>query len=70
MMTGHLKKNLLLTMMLMIATLAIAACREKSGSDTQTDTFGTKSGKEITFTAIKHGSIRITFDGKEIEVDR
>ena len=69
MMKEHLKKNLLITMMLMIATLAIAACREKSGSDTQTDTFRTKSGKEITFTAIKHGSIRITFDGRVIEVD-
>ena len=69
MMKEHLKKNLLLTMMLMLATLAIAACKEKSGSDTQTDTFRTKSGKEITFTAIKHGSIRITFDGREIEVD-
>lgn len=69
MMTGHLKKNLLITMMLMIATLAIAACKKKSGSDTQTDTFKTKSGKEITFTAIKHGSIRITFNGREIEVD-
>lgn len=69
MMEGKLKKNLLITMMLMIATLAIAACKKKSGSDTQTDTFKTKSGKEITFIAIKHGSIRITFDGREIELD-
>ncbi len=35
----------------------------------QTDTFLTKSGKQVVITAIKHGSLRITFDGKEIEVD-
>ena len=57
----------------MAATLAFAACSSKTVSqqtgNQQTDTFKTKSGKEIFFTAIKHGSIRITYDGKEIEVD-
>lgn len=33
------------------------------------DTFKTPSGKEIEIYAIKHGSMRIVFDGKEIEVD-
>ena len=70
-----MKKNILLTMLLMVATMAFAACTEKKGTAmrqntaAQTDTFKTKSGKEIIFTAIKHGSIRITFDGREIEVD-
>ena len=41
----------------------------KKDAAAQTDTFKTRSGKEIIFTAIKHGSIRITFDGREIEVD-
>ena len=65
----------MLTMLLMVATMAFAACTEKKGttmrrnSAAQTDTFKTKSGKEVVFTAIKHASIRITFDGKEIEVD-
>lgn len=49
--------------------MTLAACTEKTHAMAKTDTFKTKSGKEITFTAIKHGSIRITFDGKEIEVD-
>ena len=55
--------------------MALAACTEKKGTTmrqntaAQTDTFKTKSGKTIIFTAIKHASIRITFDGKEIEVD-
>ena len=70
-----MKKNILLTMLLLMATMAFAACTGKKGSTVQkstaaqTDTFKTRSGKEIVFTAIKHGSIRITFDGREIEVD-
>lgn len=70
-----MKKNILLTMLLLIATMAFAACTGKKentvqkSAAAQTDTFKTKSGKEIVFTAIKHGSIRITFDGREIEVD-
>lgn len=63
-----MKKNLLLTLLFMLATMTFAACAEKTGT-AQTDTFKTKSGKEIVFTAIKHGSIRITYDGREIEVD-
>lgn len=66
---GQLKKNLLLAMLLMLATMTFAACSVKTNTDAQTDTFKTKSGKEITFSAIKHGSIRITFDSREIEVD-
>ena len=57
----------------MAATLAFAACSGKTESkqtgDQQTDTFKTKNGKDIIFTAIKHASIRIAFDGREIEVD-
>lgn len=70
-----MKKNILLTMLLMVATMALATCTEKNGASAQqngvaqTDTFKTQSGKEVVFTAIKHGSIHITFDGKEIEVD-
>ncbi len=70
-----MKKNVLLTMLLMVATMALAVCTEKKGTITQknataqTDTFKTKSGKTVIFTAIKHASIRINFDGREIEVD-
>ena len=34
-----------------------------------TDTFATPGGKEIVITAIKHASLRIQFDGLEIQVD-
>ena len=37
--------------------------------DYETDVFKTKSGKEVTFHALTHASIRIQYDGKEIEVD-
>ena len=40
-----LKKNLLLTMLLMLATMTFAACSGKTNTDdAQTDTFKTKSG--------------------------
>ena len=35
----------------------------------QTDEFTTKSGKTVTITAIKHASLRIQYDGLEIQVD-
>ena len=35
----------------------------------ETDVFKTKSGKTVTFHALTHASIRIQYDGKEIQVD-
>ena len=35
----------------------------------QTDTFKTKGGQEVVITAIKHASLRIQYDGLEIQVD-
>lgn len=35
----------------------------------QTDTFTTRQGKKVVITAIKHASMEINYDGKEIEVD-
>ncbi len=35
----------------------------------QTDTFKTKGGKEVVITAIKHASLRIQYDGLEIQID-
>ena len=47
----------------MASTIAATA------AEYQTDTFKTKSGKEIVITAIKHASLRIQYDGLEIQVD-
>ena len=38
-------------------------------SEQNTDTFKTKGGKDVTITAIKHATMRIQYDGKEIHVD-
>ena len=35
----------------------------------QTDTFEAPNGKTVTFTCIKHASVRIQYDGLEIQVD-
>ena len=38
-------------------------------SDIQTDALKTKSGKTVVITPIKHASMRIQYDGLEIQVD-
>ena len=48
---------------------ATAAVATGSALDFQTDTFKTKEGKAVTITAIKHASLRIQYDGLEIQVD-
>ena len=47
----------------MASTIAATA------AEYQTDTFKTKGGKEVAITAIKHASLRIQYDGLEIQVD-
>ena len=48
---------------------ATAAVATGSALDFQTDTFKTKEGKAVVITAIKHASLRIQYDGLEIQVD-
>ena len=54
-----------------IGTLAATAAFATTGCamDFQTDTFKTREGKAVTITAIKHASLRIQYDGLEIQVD-
>ncbi len=47
----------------MASTIAATA------AEYQTDTFKTKGGKAVVITAIKHASLRIQYDGCEIQVD-
>ena len=53
------------------AVFAATATSATTGGalDFQTDTFKTKEGKAVTITAIKHASLRIQYDGLEIQVD-
>ena len=48
----------------------ITACGQVQKTDTyEVDEFTTKSGKAVKFHALVHASIRIEFDGREIEID-
>ena len=53
------------------AVFAATAASATTGDalDFQTDTFKTKEGKAVVITAIKHASLRIQYDGLEIQVD-
>ena len=51
-----------------LATIGLfSACGQKV--DYETDVFTTKSGKTVKFYALMHSSIRIEYDGREIEID-
>ena len=48
-------------------TTSIATC--SLAADYPTDTFKTQNGKDVVITAIKHASLRIQYDGLEIQID-
>ncbi len=51
-----------------LATIGLfSACGQKTGYET--DVFTTKSGKTVKIYALMHSSIRIEYDGREIEID-
>ena len=55
--------------LIIIGALAMASTIAATAAEYQTDTFKTKGGKEVVATAIKHASLRIQYDGLEIQVD-
>ena len=54
-----------------IFTLAMTTAMTAAAfaGDIQTDTFNTVGGKDVVITTIKHASLRIQYDGLEIQVD-
>ena len=52
-----------------VVSAAVASATTGGETDFQADTFKTKEGKTVTITAIKHASLRIQYDGLEIQVD-
>ena len=50
---------------MLLSCLTAAGCNAAQ----KVDEFTTKSGKKVTITCIKHGSIEINFDGTEIQID-
>lgn len=71
--------KLYITFLAILAMLPLCGCAKEATTTTQgdtamnnsnaTDTFTTPGGKKIVITAIKHASLRIQFDGLEIQVD-
>jgi len=60
-----MKTTTIITILAMTTTLAA----DSFAAEFQTDTFKTKGGKEVVITAIKHASLRMQYDGLEIQVD-
>ena len=54
---------------LALAALSLTACAKQPKEMYETDEFQTQSGKTVRLHALVHSSIRIEFDGKEIEAD-
>ena len=68
----HFKKtNAMKAIALPILLGIMTACGQHSTPNElyETDSFTTKSGKTVKFHALVHASIRIEYDGKEIEID-
>ena len=57
-----MKKSLFI---MLLGCLTAAGCNAAQ----KVDEFTTKSGKKVTITCIKHGSIEINYDGTEIQID-
>lgn len=53
-------------MLAALTAIGFTACGQKTY---ETDTFATKSGKSVKIHALMHSSIRIEFEGMEIEID-
>ena len=60
-----MKTRTILTALAMLTGISLTAL----AAGYQTDTFRTQNGKDVVITAIKHASLRIQYDGLEIQVD-
>ena len=56
-------------MSLVSGLLAILSCNGKAVSNYESEVFFTDSGKPVTVTLIKHGSLEIRYNGRSIQVD-
>ena len=53
----------------LLALLGLAACSQQGFENVEVDSFTTQSGKTVKIHALVHSSMRIDFDGTEIEID-
>lgn len=59
----------ILTVLFAVLGMTTAYCQNIHKQTYEVDEFQTKSGKSVKFHALMHASIRIEYDGKEIEID-
>ena len=58
------------TITCLLATIVLAtACGQQTHDGFETDSFTTKNSKTVKLHALTHASIRIEYDGKEIQID-
>ena len=62
-------KNLATTLLAMSIFSLFAKADTNAVASLQTDAFEAPNGKSVAFTCIKHGSLRIRYDGLEIQID-
>ena len=66
-------KNILAVILTALSCLSCNSQQATSGSastrDVQEDVYTTRSGKQVTFTFIKHASLEIKYDGLSIQID-
>ena len=66
-------KNILAVILTTLSCLSCNSQQATSGSSAtrgaQEDVFATRSGKQVTFTFIKHASLEIKYDGLSIQID-
>ena len=65
-------KNIIAVMLTLLTCLSCNSQKTASSggsSETDGDVFTTQSGKQVSFTFIKHGSLEIKYDGLSIQID-
>ena len=62
-------KKLMMSLCALLGLTTATVAQRQQGSAYEVDTFTTKSGKTVTFHALMHASIRIQYDGYELQID-
>ena len=62
-------KTIIMSLLTLLGLAAACGQRGSNNKAYETDTFTTKHGKTVTIHALVHASMRIEYDGKEIQID-
>ena len=62
-------KNFIAVILTMLTCLSCNSQQASSGNSANDDVYTTRSGKQVSFTFIKHASLEIKYDGLSIQID-